>query len=298
MKTTIITTITLVFAIMACKCGSEPKNDSNWKTISSSPNSAKNAPIAPDEKIMNGGFTANLPAGFETPTDEVGKRMMKEYGALFVARGGATAPSVVVFKDSAAVSAFQSSAKGTSASIGGTTLELQESAMSHLKEAIAEAEKSEAKITPRGTDSAKRSYDDTVTLWASRVGPGLTHWVGKERITAADAERIRKLSPFEQVPEIFRLEEQGIYFAKTLDKSIIYSVAPPGTSQHLSMLALDVNEHENAKVRQILGKHGWFQTVVSDLPHFTFLGVPESDLPKLGLKKRVDGGRTYWVPDI
>ncbi len=247
---------------------------------------------------MNGGFTSNLPAGFETPTDDVGKRMMKEYGALFVARGGVTAPSVVVFKDAAAVSAFQSAAKGTSASIGGTTLELQEPAMNHLKEAIAEAEKSGAGITPRGTDSAKRSYEDTVSLWTSRVDPGLTHWVAKGRITAADAERIRKLSPFEQVPEIFKLEEQGIYFAKTLDKSIIYSVAPPGTSQHLSMLALDVNEHENAKVRQILARHGWFQTVVSDLPHFTFLGVPESDLPKLGLKKRTDSGRTYWVPDI
>lgn len=298
MKTTILTAVALVFAIMACKCGSDSKNDSNWKTISSSPNSAKNGAIAPDEKIMNGGFAANLPAGFQMPTDDVGKRMMKEYGALFVARGGAIAPSVVVFKDAAAVSAFQSAAKGTSASIGGTSLELQEAAMSHLKEAIAEAEKSGSKITPRGSDSAKRSYEDTVTLWASRVNPGLTHWVGKGRLTAADAERIRALSPFEQVPEIFKLEEQGIYFAKTLDKSIIYSVAPPGTSQHLSMLAIDINENDNPKVREILARHGWYQTVVSDLPHFTFLGVPESDLPKLGLKKKSDGGRVFWVPDI
>src|SRR5688572_29664791 len=104
MKTTIIVTITLVFAIMACKCGSDAKNDGNWKTIPSSPSTAKNAAIAPDEKIMNGGFTTNLPAGFQVPTDDVGKRMLKEYGALFVARGGATPPSVVVFKDAAAVS--------------------------------------------------------------------------------------------------------------------------------------------------------------------------------------------------
>jgi len=153
-------------------------------------------------------------------------------------------------------------------------------------------------ITPRGSDASKRNYAGTVTNWASRVNPGLDHWTGNGRITADEARRIRSLSPFEQVPEIFKLEAQGIYFAKDLSKSIIYSVAPPGTSQHLSMLALDVNEHENAKVRQILAKHGWFQTVVSDLPHFTFLGVPESDLPKRGLKKRTDGGRTYWLPDI
>ncbi|MBP9663959.1 MAG: hypothetical protein KBD94_05010 [Pyrinomonadaceae bacterium] len=298
MHRSIIAFVTLAFAVGACQCGSETNNNKTWKNIPTSSDSGKNSAIEPDKSIMNGGFTANLPAGFEQPTDEVGKRMLKEYGAVFVARGGAVAPKTAVFRDAAAVTAFQTSAKGTSGSVGGTTLELQEPAMTHLKDAIAEAEKSGAGITPRGADSAKRSYEDTVTLWASRVNPGLTHWVGKGRITQADADRIKGMSPFEQVSEIFKLEEQGIYFAKTLDKSIIYSVAPPGTSQHLSMLALDVNEHENAKVRQILAKHGWYQTVVSDLPHFTFLGVPETDLPKLGLKKRTDGGRIYWVPDI
>jgi len=75
-------------------------------------------------------------------------------------------------------------------------------------------------------------------------------------------------------------------------------VAPPGTSQHLSMLALDVKEFENAKVREILAAHGWFQTVASDLPHFTYIGAKESELPGLGLKKTTSGGRTFWVPDI
>lgn len=298
MHRSMIALVVFALAVVACQCGSETNDNKAWKDIASPSNSGKASAIEPDKNIMNGGFTANLPAGFEQPSDDVGKRMMKEYGAVFVARGGAVAPKTAVFRDAAAVSAFQSSAKAASASIGGPTLELQEAAMGHLKDAVAEAEKADAGITPRGADSAKRSYEDTVTLWASRVNPGLTHWVGKGRITQADADRIKGMPPFEQVSEIFKLEEQGIYFAKTLDKSIIYSVAPPGTSQHLSMLALDVNEHENAKVRQILAKHGWYQTVVSDLPHFTFLGVPESDLPKLGLKKRTDGGRVYWVPDI
>jgi hypothetical protein len=100
------------------------------------------------------------------------------------------------------------------------------------------------------------------------------------------------------VPEVFTLEKQGIYFAKDLSKSIIYSVAPPGTSQHLSMLALDVAEFNNRSVREILAKHGWFQTVVSDLPHFTFLGIDESELPDHGLKRVVDGERVFWVPAI
>jgi hypothetical protein len=94
------------------------------------------------------------------------------------------------------------------------------------------------------------------------------------------------------------LEERGLYFAKGFSKSIIYSGAPPGSSQHLSMLALDIVESNNPVVRQILAKHGWFQTVVSDLPHFTFLGEAEAELPKLGLKKVASSGRSYWVPDI
>ncbi len=133
-------------------------------------------------------------------------------------------------------------------------------------------------ITPRGADSGQRNYSGTVKLWASRVDPGLIHWVKQGKLTEAEASKIRALSPFEQVSEIFKLESQGMYFAKDLSKSIIYSVAPPGTSQHISMLALDVSEHDNSKVRDILAKHGWFQTVISDLPHFTFLGVPENQL--------------------
>jgi hypothetical protein len=64
------------------------------------------------------------------------------------------------------------------------------------------------------------------------------------------------------------------------------------------MLAFDVSEHENSEVREILARYGWLQTVVSDLPHFTYLGVAESELSGLGLKKVNDGGRTFWLPDL
>lgn len=249
-----------------------------------------------DSEIKNSGFAANLPSNFVQPSDEVGKRLLKEYGSVFVAKEGATPPNVVVFKDANEVSAFQLGVEKSSETVGGVTIELQAPAMKALKDAVADAERSGVSITPRGSDAARRSYKDTVTLWASRVTPGLAHWVNNGRITEADAERIRLLTPYEQVPEIFKLESTGIYFAKDLSKSIIYSVAPPGTSQHLSMLALDVSEHDNPQVREILAGHGWFQTVISDLPHFTFLGAGESELPKLGLKKTTDGGRVFWVP--
>lgn len=252
----------------------------------------------PKSDVKSGGFTANLPSGFNMPTDSVGQKMLKEYGAMFVARGGATPPNTVVFKNEAEVSAWQSGVSKSKENVGSFELELQTAAMKGLKDAIAEAKQSSLTITPRGADSAKRNYSGTVELWASRVNPGLTHWVGKGKLTASEAARIKALSPFEQVPEIFKLESNGMFFAKDLSKSIIFSVAPPGTSQHISMLALDVSEHENAKVRGILAKHGWFQTVVSDLPHFTFLGVAENQLVGLGLKKSTDGGRIFWIPSI
>lgn len=244
------------------------------------------------------GFTANLPSEFEHPSTDVGRKLLKEYGAVFITRGGATPPTKVVFRDGTEVSAFQVNLKTSSASIGGLPMLLQTAAMDRLQAAISQARSNGMSITPRGEDSAKRTYGETVGLWESRVEPALVHWVGKGRLAKEDADRIKSMSTFDQVQEVLRLEEQGIWFAKDLSKSIIYSVAPPGTSQHLSMLAFDVKEHENAEVRRILNENGWFQTVVSDLPHFTFLGVKENELPGLGLKKRSDGGRTYWVPDI
>ncbi|MCA1624609.1 MAG: hypothetical protein LC778_12590, partial [Acidobacteria bacterium] len=134
--------------------------------------------------------------------------------------------------------------------------------------------------------------------WESRVNPGLAHWTKEGKLSKLEAERIRDLPPFEQVSKIFKLESKGIFFSKDLSKTIIYSVAPPGASQHLSLLALDVNEHANELVREILAAHYWFQTVVSDLPHFTFLGIAEDELSKSGLKAIVDAGRSFWFPNL
>jgi hypothetical protein len=268
--------------------------------------SPRTDPTPSNSNVMNsnlseprpGGFAANLPSGFVQPTDDIGRRLLKEYGSVFMARGSATPPHTVIFKDEAEVSAFQSGIAKSSETIDGKTIELQSAAMKALTSAIQEAGQNRLTITPRDYDAGRRSYTDTVTLWASRVEPALDHWVGKGRMTDSDAQRMRGLSPFDQVPEIFKLESQGIYFAKDLSKSIIYSVAPPGTSQHLSMLAFDINEHENSRVREILAKHGWYQTVVSDEPHFTFLGIEEDQLKAFGLKKVSNGGRRFWLPAI
>ena len=242
-------------------------------------------------------FFKNLPKNMTIGDSYAENLLLREYGGVFVARGGAVPPDRVVFTDDEEVARFQEKLDVGKEMIGGFLMELQTPAMDGLLQAIAEASSQNLSISPRDKDSAKRTYDETIELWASRVDPALKHWVSKGRMTQAQADKLKSLSPFEQVPEVLKLEQQGIFFAKDLSKSIIYSVAPPGTSQHLSMLAFDVREHEDANVRHILAKHGWYQTVISDLPHFTFLGVPDSELPKLGLKKTLDNGRTFWIPE-
>ena len=268
---------------------------------------AKNPPFnlpAPRQEMTTkereelGRFGQQLPKDFQIPSDGIAKKLLKEYGAVFVSRDGTVPPKTVVFQDQKEVSAFQKKVRSQTEMIGGMPMTLQSAAMRALLAAIAEVKSKGLGISPRDTDSASRSYDESVSLWASRVEPALIHWVAKKKITEADAARIRSLSPYEQVSVVLHLEQRKIWFAKDLKKSIIYSVAPPGTSQHLSMLAFDVKEYDNVNVRLILAKHGWYQTVVSDLPHFTYLGVPENELKDLGLKKVKNGGRVFWVPDI
>jgi LAS superfamily LD-carboxypeptidase LdcB len=81
------------------------------------------------------------------------------------------------------------------------------------------------------------------------------------------------------------------------ETKILSLVAPPGTSQHLWGLAIDLQVSTPAQ-RQVLNENGWFQTVASDLPHWSYLGWSEDDLPKFGLKPKIVQGIKYWVAPI
>jgi hypothetical protein len=244
-------------------------------------------------------FFKSLPKGFQSPGpgDALDLRVLEEYGAMFVARG-VEAPPVVIFPTADFVARWQTSVRSEQAEFAGVTVRLQSAAMQSLMKAREEAIQAHLNISPRGKDAAQRDYDDTLQLWRSRVNPGLQHWVGKRLLSAAEAGRIRKLPVREQAAEVLRLEGRGLYFSSDFSKSILSSVAIPGASQHLAMLAFDVKEHDNPAVRLILERHGWFQTVKSDLPHFTYLGVSKNELPSLGLKLVREGDRVFWVPDF
>jgi len=231
--------------------------------------------------------------------DAVARRVLEDYGAIFVAGAKVTPPPVCVFVSEEQVANFQRAAGIAQEIINNDQIELQPEAMKALLKARAEANKEDLDITPRdGSEAARRNYDDSVRLWNTRFLPALDYWTSKGRLSGDQADRLRSLPLHDQVSEVLALEKSQIYFSKDLSKSILYSIAAPGTSQHIAMLAFDVAEFQNPRVREILGKHGWFQTVLSDLPHFTFLGLKESELPQHGLKSVVIDDQTFWIPNV
>lgn len=242
-------------------------------------------------------FESSLPEGFEVPTDTVGRRLLREYGAVFVAQG-VQVPRAVMFRSEEDVSRFQGGVEAASEKIGAHEVVLQAAALKALLHAKQEARATGKDITPRGADAARRDYAGSVELWLSRVEPGLKHWVAEGKLQQSEAYRILAMAPADQVADILALEESGIFFSKDLSKTILHSVAAPGASQHLSMLAFDIEQFNDKEVIAILNRNGWYQTVVSDLPHFTYLGKNPEGLIDSGLKMIVTSGREFWIPIV
>jgi hypothetical protein len=169
--------------------------------------------------------------------------------------------------------------------------------MNALTAARAEASKLGLNITPLdGSIAARRTYADTVRIWNSRFDPAIKFWIAHRRISSEEERVVRAMDIFSLIEQVANWEDEGMLFGTGMGSSIFSSVAPPGTSQHLSMLALDVVEHNDARIRSILAKNGWFQTIKADMTHFTYLGVPEKELPSRGLNAVLYGGRQFWVP--
>ena len=233
------------------------------------------------------------------PSDPLSRRILEEYGAIFVADKKVKLPPVCIFTTEEQVTKFQEDAGFEAEFMAYDEVELQPEALKSLNKARKEAQKEGLDITPRdGAEAGRRNYEDSVRLWNSRFEPALDYWLSQGRLTAEEVTRLRSLPLLQQVAEVFELEKNGIYFSKDLSKSILYSIAAPGSSQHIAMLAFDVNEFENPRVREIMAKHGWFQTVLSDLPHFTYLGLKEKDLPKHGLRSLEINGQVFWIPNV
>lgn len=236
-----------------------------------------------------------------SPMSLIERRLLAEYGSVFVTT--ATPPPVIVFSDEIEVQRFQESLYTERAVVGSYEVELQSHALKTLIAAGDDAAKAGVSISARAADAGRRSYEQTVSLWRRNVGRGLEYWQERRRLDPNTAATIADLSLREQVAAVLDLESKELlYFGTYFDKSILSSVAAPGSSQHLSMLAFDVAEYEDRLVEEILGHHGWFRTVANDLPHFTFLGRSETALPVMGLMRisRTFGAGDYrfWVPAL
>jgi hypothetical protein len=231
-------------------------------------------------------------------SDHVSDVLLRAYGAVFVAGPGVVVPTACRFATTAAVEAFQSSTPTRAQRIGGRDVRLQPAALDALVAARTELRAAGSDLAPRAADAAWRDEAQVEALWRSRVVPALAHWRSTGRITEAEAARIGALSAPAQVGEVLRLEDQGLRFGTDERGPILESVAAPGASQHLAGLAVDVDRYTDPAVVAALGRHGWFRTVLGDEPHFTYLGVPESELPARGLRREDQAGRTYWVPDL
>lgn len=229
--------------------------------------------------------------------DILARRVFFEYGSIFVSTRDVRLPNACIFSSAAEVDTFQARLSIRKHSFDGVSIELQRAAMEELVKARSEALEAGLNITPLdGSIAGRRSYEDTLRIWNSRFYRALDYWVRRGKIAADEAESVRNSPISVQIGRVMEWEKQGSYFSTNFSKSIFYSVAPPGTSQHLSLLAFDVVEASNSRVRKIMNKHGWYQTIRTDQPHFTYLGVPETDLPDRGLRNIIHEGNSYWVP--
>src|SRR5215831_1888617 len=194
-------------------------------------------------------------------------RLMAEYGAIFVT--SAVPPPKIIFADESDVSSFQASLDTLTHLFGEHEIRLQAQAMAALKSAVAQAAGIRIGISPRSADSGGRSYEDTLALWRRNVGRGLDYWVSRGALSAEQAQAIRNMPTLGQIEAVLDLEEtRQIFFSTYYDKSILQSVAAPGASQHLSLLAFDVAEYSENSVETVMAQNGWYRTVLSDLPHF------------------------------
>jgi hypothetical protein len=240
---------------------------------------------------------------FYKPLSLAENRVMKEYGAIFLNSDlAALMPNRCIFSSEKEVSAFQGRVKISKKTVGGKAIQLQEAAMNALLKAQTEAGNN-AKITPKGTNPARRSFSDVQGSWDSTVREQADYWTrtanskGK-KLTVDEAKELKSLTGEAQIKRVFELEAEGFSFHPTHDRSIVVYTAIPGASQHLLMLALDIVEFGNREIRNALAENGWFQTVYRDRPHFTYLGLKRNELQSLGLVMKEFESKEFWVPDM
>nr|WP_238993706.1 D-alanyl-D-alanine carboxypeptidase family protein [Calothrix sp. PCC 6303] len=233
------------------------KNHNCLPSISSSPVITQNRILPPQERFLSAVTPRLSPVPIPQTFEYI---LLRQYGSPFInSNNQVNLPGKVIFSNAQETQAFQSTLiKGKVNS--GNACVLQKSAADAFN-----AANQQVRIplkSGNGGGDCTRTYQTTLRFW---------------RKYAND--------------RTLELVRQG------KETRILAVVAPPGSSQHLWGLAIDLRVSKQSQ-RRALNEHGWFQTVENDTPHWTYVGVAEAKLPEFGLRKKLVRGVTYWLTPI
>ncbi|MDB9521734.1 D-alanyl-D-alanine carboxypeptidase family protein [Dolichospermum circinale CS-1225] len=264
----IFVSVTLVFAhkISQSQLTSNPETVkecvSEFNGSCQQPKIAVNVPLIPDQKLDDQQrflttIANKIPTVPEIDTFEY--TLLRSYGTVFInQKSGIKLPEKVILDDEIETQSFQD--KISIELVNGTEeCYLQKPAAAALNKAK-ELENIPLKSGYAG--DCLRNFATNLRFW--------NKYANRETLTQVKAGKETK---------------------------ILGLVAPPGTSQHLWGLAIDLQILTPSQ-KQTLNENGWFQTVVNDLPHWTYLGWREEDLPKFGLQQKIIQGIKYWTTPI
>jgi hypothetical protein len=141
-------------------------------------------------------------------SDSVARRILEDYGAMFIASKKVMPPPVCIFRSEEEVTQFQERAGYTTERIGFDDVELQPEAMKALMKAREDAQEEGLDITPRdGAEAARRSYSDSQELWDTRFIPALNYWLSQGRLTEGQVARLKGLPIHDQIAEVLELRK-------------------------------------------------------------------------------------------
>ena len=186
--------------------------------------------------------------------------LLRSYGAAYINRQpGIKLPEKIIFADEKETKEFQATLN--MGKVNGThNCYLQKPAADALNRA-----RTQIKIplmSRYGQINCTRSFSTTLRLW-------------RKYANDRTLEKIR----------------QG------KETKILGIVAPPGSSQHLWGLAVDLRVTNQAQ-QKILNQNGWYRTVKNDTPHWTYIGHSPEELALLGFKNQVIRGVNYWLTPL
>ncbi len=215
-------------------------------------------PQQPPKERFIGAITDKLPMIPQPGTlDYI---LLRSYGAVFATEHPEVKlPPKLIFSNELQTKQFQASLNLVKIN-GSSSCMLQKAAAQALNQA-----RSQVAISLRsgnGGSDCTRSFATTYRFWRRYAKPNTL-------------ERVR------------RGEETAI----------LSIVAPPGASQHLWGLAVDL-QVSNSLQRQVLNNYGWFQTVEKDTPHWTYVGLEKAQMSNYGFQAKVISGITYWITPL